>query len=130
MAGKNRNQIVNHLRDEQIPTPTFYMKDQDRGTAKSRPLNEADRFKWNKCTLTTILTRQEYCGDVVNFKTAKHFKDKHSHCTDKSGWHITENVHEPIIAQTAEKTNTSTSPVAVSTPKAKAGARNALHSTK
>ena len=47
-----------------------------------------------------ILTRQEYCGDVVNFKTAKHFRDKRNHYVDRSQWHITENVHEPIIDRT------------------------------
>ncbi len=46
-----------------------------------------------------ILTRQEYCGDVVNFKTTKHFRDKHNHYVDRSQWHITENVHEPIISR-------------------------------
>jgi len=101
MAGNNRNQICNHLTEKQIPTPTFYMKDQDRGTAKSRPLNEANRFKWNKTSVTHILTRQEYCGDVVNFKTTKHYKDKRNHYVDKSQWHITENVHEPIIDRAA-----------------------------
>jgi len=100
MAGNNRNQICNHLREKQIPTPTFYMKDLDRGTAKSRPLNEANRFKWNKASVTHILTRQEYCGDVVNFKTTKHYRDKRNHYVDKSEWHITENVHEPIIDRT------------------------------
>ena len=97
MAGNNRNQICNHLREKQIPTPTFYMKDQDRGTAKSKALNESNRFKWNKASVTHILTRQEYCGDVVNFKTTKHYRDKRNHYVDKSEWHITENVHEPII---------------------------------
>jgi DNA invertase Pin-like site-specific DNA recombinase len=97
MDGKNRNQICVHLNDKQILTPTFYLKQQDRGTWKSRALNEANRYKWNKATVTRILTSQEYCGDVVNFKTAKHFKDKHSNYVDKSQWHITENVHEPII---------------------------------
>jgi len=97
MAGNNRNQICIHLREKRIPTPTFYMKDQDRGTAKSRPLNEANRFKWNKASVTHILTRQEYCGDVVNFKTTKHYRDKRNHYVDKSEWHITKNVHEPII---------------------------------
>ena len=97
MAGKNRNQICNHLREKQIPTPTFYMKDQNRGTAKSKALNEANRYKWNKASLTHILTRREYCGDVVNFKTTKHYRDKRNHYVDKSEWHITENVHEPII---------------------------------
>ena len=97
MEGKNRNQICVHLRENQIPTPTFYMREQNRGTAKNRVLDERNRYKWNKATVTTILTRQEYCGDVVNFKTAKHFKDKHSRTVDRSEWHITENVHEPII---------------------------------
>jgi len=99
IAGNNRNQICNHLQEKKIPTPTFYMKDQNRGTAKSRALNEANRFKWNKASITSILTRQEYCGDVVNFKTAKHFKDKHSRYVDRKDWHITENVHEPIITR-------------------------------
>ncbi len=97
IGGKNRNQIAVYLTQEQIPTPTFYMKDRGRGTAKSRTLNEENRYKWNKATLTKILTRQEYCGDVVNFKTTKHFRDKRNHYVDKSEWQITENVHEPII---------------------------------
>ena len=97
MDGKNRNQIAVHLTNEQIPTPTFYLKDRGRGTSQSRPLDEAKRFQWNKATLTRILTRQEYCGDVVNFKTTKHFRDKRNHYVDRSQWHITENVHEPII---------------------------------
>ena len=100
LDGKNRNQIAVYLKNEQVPTPTFYMKDRGRGTAKSKPLNEENRYKWNKTTLTKILTRQEYCGDVVNFKTAKHFRDKRNHYVDRSQWQITENVHEPIVDRT------------------------------
>ena len=101
LDGKNRNQICQHLKDKQIPTPTFYLKDNNRGTAKNKLLKEANRFKWNKATVTKILTRQEYCGDVINFKTTKHYKDKRNQYVDKSDWHITENVHEPIIDRTA-----------------------------
>ena len=97
LDGKNRNQIAVYLKNEQVPTPTFYMKDRGRGTAKSKTLNEENRYKWNKATLTRILTRQEYCGDVVNFKTAKHFRDKRNHYVDRSQWQVTENVHEPIV---------------------------------
>ena len=97
MDGKNRNQIAVYLKDKEILTPTFYMKQQDRGTAKNRKLNEENRYNWNKVTLTRILQRQEYCGDVVNFKTEKHYKDKRNHYVDKSKWKIIENVHEPII---------------------------------
>lgn len=97
MEGKNRNQIAVYLKDKEILTPTFYMKQQDRGTAKSRKLNEENRYNWNKATLTHILKRQEYCGDVVNFKTEKHYRDKRNHYVDKDKWQIIENVHEPII---------------------------------
>jgi len=27
-------------------------------------------------SMATILTRQEYCGDVVNFKTNKHYRNR------------------------------------------------------
>ena len=100
MEGKNRNQIAVYLKEKEILTPTFYMKRQDRGTAKNKPLNEENRYNWNKATITRILKRQEYCGDVVNFKTEKHYRDKRNHYVDKSKWQITENVHEPIIDRT------------------------------
>ena len=100
MEGKNRNQIAFYLKEKEILTPTFYMKRQDRGTAKNKPLNEENRYNWNKATITRILKRQEYCGDVVNFKTEKHYRDKRNHYVDKSKWQITENVHEPIIDRT------------------------------
>ena len=97
MDGKNRNQIAVYLKEKEILTPTFYMKQQDRGTAKNRKLNEENRYNWNKATLTHILKRQEYCGDVVNFKTEKHYKDKRNHYVDKDKWQVIKNVHEPII---------------------------------
>ena len=100
IEGKNRNQIAVYLKNEQISTPSFYLKDHDRGTVKGKPLKEENRYNWNKCTLTKILTRQEYCGDVVNFRTATHYRDKHSVYVDKSQWQIIENVHEPIIDRT------------------------------
>ena len=92
MEGKNRNQIAVYLKNEEVFTPTFYLKEHNRGTSKSRNLNEENRYNWNKATLTRILTRQEYCGDVVNFKTAKHYRDKRNHYVDKSQWQIFENV--------------------------------------
>ena len=36
IGGKNRNQIAVYLTQEQIPTPTFYMKDRGRGTCKNK----------------------------------------------------------------------------------------------
>ncbi len=34
-------------------------------------------YKWEKTTVAKILAQQEYCGDVINFKTySKSFKNK------------------------------------------------------
>ena len=82
-----------------LQIPCVVKKYERNLTCKNKTLNEDNRYKWNKATLTHILTRQEYCGDVVNFKTTKHFRDKHNHYVDRSQWHITENVHEPIISR-------------------------------
>ena len=82
-----------------LQIPCVVKKYERNLTCKNKTLNEDNRCKWNKATLTNILTRQEYCGDVVNFKTTKHFRDKHNHYVDRSQWHITENVHEPIISR-------------------------------
>ena len=59
IGGKNRNQIAVYLTQEQIPTPTFYMKDRGRGTCKNKTLNEDNRCKWNKATLTNIRELRE-----------------------------------------------------------------------
>ncbi len=56
LDGKNRNQIAVYLTQEQIPTPTFYMKDRGRGTCKNKTLNEDNHYKWNKATLTHTLS--------------------------------------------------------------------------
>ena len=53
MDGKNRNQIAVYLKEKEILTPTFYMKQQDRGTAKSRTLNEENCYK-KKIAITGI----------------------------------------------------------------------------
>jgi len=100
LGGMNRNQIAEYLKNQQIQTPTFYLKEHGRGTAKSRTLDEEKRYQWNKVTLTKILTRQEYCGDIVNFKTTKHFRDKRNHYVDRSQWYVIPDVHEPIIERT------------------------------
>ena len=65
IGGKNRNQIAVHLKNEQIPTPTFYMKDRGRGTCKNKTLGEDNRCKWNKATLTNTLSDERIEKAIV-----------------------------------------------------------------
>lgn len=88
-------QICTILRGDKIPIPAYYLKQKGLGNHKNREL--PDPFNWTNGTVSDILRRREYCGDIVNFKTQKHLKDKKCVYRDKSEWQIFENRHEPII---------------------------------
>ena len=54
--------------------------------------------KWNSSTITKILSLQEYCGDILNFKTySKSYKNKKRIDNDRENWVVFQNVHEAII---------------------------------
>lgn len=47
-----------------------------------------------------MLRRQEYCGNLINFKTySKSFKNKDRLQNDPENWVIFKDVHEPIISR-------------------------------
>jgi hypothetical protein len=95
LEGKGLFQIACHLTESKIPVPARYHAMKGVGKWVNRPLK--DPYSWNINTVERMINNREYCGDVVNFKTTKHLKDKRATYTDKSEWVIFENVHEPII---------------------------------
>ena len=61
---------------------------------------QPNKYKWCKTTVTKILTQQEYCGDIINFKTySKSYKNKKRYDNPKENWVIFKDVHEPIISR-------------------------------
>ena len=89
-------QIATALHKEGVMTPTFYYK----GKGIARPGTKLDKEPddWNNSTVIKILTQQEYCGDVVNFKTySKSYKLKKRLENPKDKQVVLPNVHEPII---------------------------------
>lgn len=95
MAGKGAFQIACHLTESKIVVPAQYQAMRGIGKWTKRQLK--DPYSWNIITVQRILKNREYCGDVVNFKTHKHLKDKHATYADESDWVVFENVHAPII---------------------------------
>ena len=93
--GKGIFQICCYLTENKIPVPAHYHALKGVGKWTKRPLK--DPYSWNIITVERMLKNREYCGDVVNFKTSKHIKDKRSTYADESEWVIFENVHAPII---------------------------------
>jgi len=95
MDGYGLNQISNILTKDKVLVPSHYLK--MTGNSKWQKNVAKDPYLWGIHAVERILTKQEYCGDVVNFKTSKHVKDKRSSPNDQSQWQIFENIHEPII---------------------------------
>ncbi len=95
MEGKGLFNIACHLTESKVPIPAHYQAMRGTGKWKNRPLKTP--YSWNLNTVERIIKNREYCGDIVNFKTQKHLKDKHATYVDESEWTVFENVHEPIV---------------------------------
>ena len=96
IEGKGNEAIAHVLQVNKvfIPMAYWHSKGLNRG-GKQMP---ADPYRWSKTTVRKILTQQEYCGDVINFKTySKNFKNKKRLMNSEENWKIFKDVHEPII---------------------------------
>lgn len=96
LEGFGTEQIATKLSEEQIPTPkTYWLK---KGVKRPGKGKERGPCMWNSSTITKILSLQEYCGDILNFKTySKSYKNKKRLENDRENWMIFKDVHEPII---------------------------------
>ena len=96
MDGKGSEQIATVLTEEKILTPTEYAK--VKGIRKSSSKTNPDPYFWNKSTVNNMLCLQEYCGDVINFKTYSiSYKNKKRHENSLENMMVFKDVHEPII---------------------------------
>ena len=96
LDGMGNEAIARELQNRQVLIPMAYWqsKDLNRGGKKTQP----NPYKWCKTTIQKILAQQEYCGDVINFKTySKNFKNKTRIDNPVENWKIFKDVHEPII---------------------------------
>ena len=96
LEGKGNETIARTLQEQKILIPTAYW--QSKGLNRGGKKTQANPYKWCKTTVAKILSQQEYCGDVINFKTySKNFKVKKRIDNPKENWAIFKDVHEPII---------------------------------
>ena len=96
LEGKGNEAIARVLQEERIMVPMAYW--QKHGLDRGGKETQQNPYKWCKTTVTKILTQQEYCGDVINFKTySKSFKNKARLENPVENWAVFKDVHEPII---------------------------------
>ena len=95
LEGKGNETIARILHEEKVLVPTSYMIEKGIRQSGRKP---TDPCKWMATTVGRILESQEYCGDVINFKTySRSFKDKRRLANPKENWVIFKDVHEPIV---------------------------------
>ncbi len=90
-------QITRLLREKKVEIPAVHMARYGQGLNRNKTFK--DPYNWASSTVVGILSKYEYLGHTVNFKTAKHFKDKKSHYVSKDNWVVFENTQEPIVTQ-------------------------------
>ena len=96
LEGYGTEQIAAQLEKDEILTPRAYWL--KKGIKRPGKGKQQPATKWNSSTVTKILSLQEYCGDILNFKTySKSYKNKKRLENDRENWVIFKAVHEPII---------------------------------
>lgn len=98
LDGKGNETIARILQEQKVLVPMAYW--QSKGLPRGGKKTQPNPYRWCKTTVQKILSQQEYCGDVINFKTySKSFKNKRRYDNDPENWMIFKDVHEPIITR-------------------------------
>lgn len=96
LEGVGTEQIAAKLEEDGILTPRAYWH--SKGINRPGKVKELPPTHWNSSSVIKMLSVQEYCGDILNFKTySKSYKNKKRLENDRENWAIFKDVHEPII---------------------------------
>ena len=96
IEGNGNETIARILQEDKVLVPQAYW--QSKGLPRGGKKTQPNPYKWCKTTIARILEQQEYCGDVINFKSySKSFRNKTRIDNPKENWAIFKDVHEPII---------------------------------
>ena len=96
IEGNGNETIARILQDDKVLVPQAYW--QSKGMSRGGEKTQPNPYKWCKTTIAKMLEQQEYCGDIINFKSySKSFRNKTRVENPKENWAIFKDVHEPII---------------------------------
>ncbi|WP_337509093.1 recombinase family protein [Ruminococcus sp.] len=124
LDGKGNETIARELQKNEVLIPMAYWR--SKGLNRGGKKTQTNPYKWCKTTIQKILSQQEYCGDIINFKTySKSFKNKRRIENSKENWAVFKDVNEPIIdRETFETVQKFISKTKRRTPKKENGERS------
>ena len=96
LEGVGTEQIAAKLEEDGVLTPRAYWH--SKGINRPGKVKDLPPTHWSSSSVIKMLSVQEYCGDILNFKTySKSYKNKKRLENDRENWAIFKDVHEPII---------------------------------
>jgi len=97
IEGHGLSDIANILYRDKVESPAAYLARQGRGPWKSK--ENIDRpYAWSDFIVGKILSKPEYMGHTVNFRSHKEsYKDKQAIRHAPEDWLVFENTHEAIV---------------------------------
>jgi len=100
MDGIGPYQIAMTLSEEKVEKPSYYAAQTRLAGGRPSRYDMTTPYAWNIRTVCVILSRLEYLGKTVNFRTSKEsYKDKKINYNAKEDWLIFPDTHEAIIEQ-------------------------------
>ena len=97
IEGNGPYEIARMFFDDKIETPAVYFGKQNKGIWKSKE-EFPNPYNWSGYIVAQILSKPEYMGHTVNFRSHKlSYKDKSSIKNPEDEWLIFENTHEAIV---------------------------------
>ena len=98
LEGYGQYKIAEILTRDKVECPAYYLAVRGSGSHKNN-VDMTRPYDWNGNTVGAILSKPEYLGHTVNFRTSqKSYKDKRVNNAPED-WLIFENTHEAIIDQ-------------------------------
>ena len=97
VEGNGTLMIANRLRDEHIETPGYYHAKRNVGKYKNH-LDVLNPYDWNSNMVKEILTKPDYLGYTVNFRTSsKSYKEKKNIHNPPEKWAVFEGTQEALV---------------------------------
>ena len=97
VEGYGSQQIADILKRDKVERPSNYLARHKQGNRQSN-VDLSRPYDWCATTVGNILSKPEYMGHTVNFRSyKKSYKDKRGIIKPQEEWLIFENTHEAIV---------------------------------
>lgn len=96
LSGERVVNICNHLKENKVLTPSYYLK--SRCENNNRKLTKNGMYDWQTHSIYVILKDEQYTGTLINFKYSTQKYGVKLDKKDKSKWQKKDGMHEALVS--------------------------------